>query len=63
MAITDEKWFLTPMTGSPGHVEFRKDREFRVNMDFDRDKVVASFLAESQEGLERSEQYLIAATE
>ena len=30
-------------------------------MDFDREKVVASFLAESQEGLERSEQYLIAA--
>src|SRR5258708_21666927 len=30
-------------------------------MDFDREKIVASFLAESQEGLERSEQYLIAA--
>ena len=30
-------------------------------MDFDREKVVVSFLAESQEGLERSEQYLIAA--
>jgi two-component system chemotaxis sensor kinase CheA len=30
-------------------------------MDFDREKVVASFLAESEEGLERTEQYLIAA--
>lgn len=30
-------------------------------MDFDREKIVASFLAESQEGLERSEQFLIAA--
>src|SRR6266851_6131772 len=30
-------------------------------MDFDREKIVASFLAESQEGIERSEQYLIAA--
>ena len=30
-------------------------------MDFDREKIVASFLAESQEGLDRSEQYLIAA--
>ncbi len=30
-------------------------------MDFDREKVVAAFVAESEEGLERSEQYLIAA--
>ena len=30
-------------------------------MDFDRTKVVASFLAESEEGLDRSEQLLIAA--
>jgi len=30
-------------------------------MDFDREKVVAAFLAESEEGLERTEQYLIAA--
>lgn len=30
-------------------------------MDFDREKIVASFLAESEEGLERTEQYLIAA--
>lgn len=30
-------------------------------MDFDRDKVVAAFLAESEEGLERTEQNLIAA--
>jgi two-component system chemotaxis sensor kinase CheA len=30
-------------------------------MNFDREKIVASFLAESQEGLDRSEQYLIAA--
>jgi two-component system chemotaxis sensor kinase CheA len=30
-------------------------------MDFDRSKVVASFLAESEEGLDRSEQLLIAA--
>ena len=30
-------------------------------MDFDREKVVAAFLAESEEGLERAEQYLIAA--
>jgi two-component system chemotaxis sensor kinase CheA len=30
-------------------------------MDFDREKVVASFLAESEEGLDRTEQQLIAA--
>jgi two-component system, chemotaxis family, sensor kinase CheA len=30
-------------------------------MDFDREKIVAAFLAESEEGLERAEQYLIAA--
>jgi two-component system chemotaxis sensor kinase CheA len=30
-------------------------------MDFDREKVVKSFVAESAEGLERAEQYLIAA--
>jgi two-component system chemotaxis sensor kinase CheA len=30
-------------------------------MDFDREKVIAAFLAESEEGLERAEQYLIAA--
>ena len=30
-------------------------------MDFDREKIVASFLAESEEGLDRTEQYLIAA--
>ena len=30
-------------------------------MDFDRDKVIAAFVAESEEGLERTEQYLIAA--
>jgi two-component system chemotaxis sensor kinase CheA len=30
-------------------------------MDFDREKVIAAFLAESEEGLERTEQYLIAA--
>ena len=30
-------------------------------MDFDREKVVKAFVAESAEGLERSEQYLIAA--
>jgi two-component system, chemotaxis family, sensor kinase CheA len=30
-------------------------------MDFDREKIVASFLAESEEGLERTEQYLIAS--
>ena len=30
-------------------------------MDFDREKVVAAFLAESEEGLDRTEQYLIAA--
>ena len=30
-------------------------------MTFDRTKVVAAFLAESEEGLERTEQYLIAA--
>jgi two-component system chemotaxis sensor kinase CheA len=30
-------------------------------MDFDREKVVAAFLAESEEGLERTEQLLIAA--
>ena len=30
-------------------------------MDFDREKIVASFLAESEEGLDRAEQYLIAA--
>jgi len=30
-------------------------------MDFDREKVVAAFLAESEEGLQRTEQYLIAA--
>jgi two-component system chemotaxis sensor kinase CheA len=30
-------------------------------MDFDREKVVAAFLAESEEGLERTEQHLIAA--
>lgn len=30
-------------------------------MDFDREKIVAAFLAESEEGLERTEQYLIAA--
>ena len=30
-------------------------------MDFDREKIVASFLAESEEGLERIEQYLIVA--
>src|SRR4051812_30986840 len=30
-------------------------------MDFDREKVVASFVAESAEGLERTEQHLIAA--
>ena len=30
-------------------------------MDFDREKIVASFLAESEEGLERAEQNLIAA--
>jgi two-component system, chemotaxis family, sensor kinase CheA len=30
-------------------------------MDFDRDKIVAAFLAESEEGLERTEQHLIAA--
>jgi two-component system, chemotaxis family, sensor kinase CheA len=30
-------------------------------MDFDREKVIATFLAESEEGLERTEQYLIAA--
>ena len=30
-------------------------------MDFDRDKIVASFLAESEEGLDLTEQQLIAA--
>lgn len=30
-------------------------------MDFDRERVVAAFLAESEEGLERTEQHLIAA--
>ena len=30
-------------------------------MDFDREKVIASFLAESEEGLERTEQALVAA--
>ena len=30
-------------------------------MDFDREKIVASFLAESEEGLDRAEQYLVAA--
>ena len=30
-------------------------------MDFDREKIVASFVAESEEGLERTEQHLIAA--
>ena len=30
-------------------------------MDFDREKIVAAFLAESEEGLERTEQHLIAA--
>lgn len=30
-------------------------------MDFDREKVIASFLAESEEGLERAEQTLVAA--
>ena len=30
-------------------------------MDFDREKIIAAFLAESEEGLERTEQYLIAA--
>lgn len=30
-------------------------------MDFDRDKVIAAFLAESEEGLERTEQALVAA--
>ena len=30
-------------------------------MDFDRDKIVVSFLVESEEGLDRTEQYLIAA--
>jgi two-component system, chemotaxis family, sensor kinase CheA len=30
-------------------------------MDFDREKVIAAFVAESEEGLERTEQYLIAA--
>jgi len=30
-------------------------------MDFDREQIVASFLAESEEGLDRTEQYLIAA--
>lgn len=30
-------------------------------MDFDREKVIVAFLAESEEGLERTEQYLIAA--
>jgi two-component system chemotaxis sensor kinase CheA len=30
-------------------------------MDFDREKVIAAFLAESEEGLERTEQFLIAA--
>src|SRR5580693_478623 len=30
-------------------------------MDFDREKIIAAFLAESGEGLDRTEQYLIAA--
>src|SRR5580700_2289991 len=30
-------------------------------MDFDREKVIVAFLAESEEGLDRTEQYLIAA--
>src|SRR4029077_16448593 len=30
-------------------------------MDFDREKIIAAFVAESEEGLERTEQYLIAA--
>jgi two-component system chemotaxis sensor kinase CheA len=30
-------------------------------MDFDREKIIAAFLAESVEGLERTEQYLVAA--
>lgn len=30
-------------------------------MDFDREKIIAAFLAESEEGLERTEQHLIAA--
>src|SRR6267143_5719424 len=30
-------------------------------MDFDREKIIAACVAESEEGLERSEQYLIAA--
>jgi two-component system chemotaxis sensor kinase CheA len=30
-------------------------------MDFDREKIIAAFLAESAEGLERTEQYLVAA--
>src|SRR5258708_4424649 len=34
---------------------------YRHYMDFDREKIVASFLAESEEGLERIEQYLIVA--
>src|SRR5215471_9734052 len=45
------------MTESPG----RKRSEGRRAMDFDREKVVKAFVAESAEGLERSEQYLIAA--
>src|SRR5579859_6571520 len=43
------------MTGSHGR------KRFRQIMNFDRTKVVAAFLAESVEGLERTEQHLIAA--
>src|SRR5579872_7020910 len=43
------------MTESPGRKRSKKI------MNFDRTKVVAAFLAESEEGLDRTEQHLIAA--
>src|SRR5579859_652731 len=43
------------MTGSHGR------KRFRQIMNFDRTKVVAAFLAESEEGLDQTEQHLIAA--
>src|SRR5579863_6339223 len=53
-----EKSCLTPTTASSGASAFKKESG---EMDFDREKVVAAFLAESEEGLDRSEQHLIAA--
>jgi two-component system, chemotaxis family, sensor kinase CheA len=47
------------MTVRPGASEFRTKKVAQMN--FDREKIVAAFLAESEEGLQRTEQYLIAA--